>query len=206
MKKILFFGDSITDSGHQNEYKWNMGYGYVNLVVSHLEYEYPGEYECVNRGVSGNRVVDLLAREKRDAINLKPDIISILIGVNDIGHELGSGNGVSPERYYELYSMLVRDIKEALPECKIMMFGSFIFEDENVVEYPTFKVELRKVEAYAKQVAEENGALFVPLWDKFEEQFAGMPSSHWSIDGIHPTNAGHELIKREWLKAFETIR
>lgn len=206
MKRVLFFGDSITDTTHQLDYEYNLGWGYTTLVASYIKYEYPGEYEFLNRGISGNRVVDLLAREKCDVINLKPDIISILVGVNDIYHEINSINGESPERFYEIYKMLIGDIKNALPDVKIMIMGPFVFPGRAVDEFERFSFQLRQVEEYAKKVADECGVMFVPLWDKFIEKVKACPAEQWMIDGIHPTCAGHEIIKREWLKAFEAIR
>ena len=116
MKTILFQGDSITDAGRSREDDANLGLGYPTLVKGELGFEYPGRYTMLNRGISGNRVVDLYARIKADIINLKPDVMSILIGVNDVWHELGGHNGVDAEKYFKIYSMLIEEIKEALPE------------------------------------------------------------------------------------------
>ena len=99
MKIVLFQGDSITDAGRTKD-DTNMGRGYAALVTAALGYECPGEYEFINRGINGNRVTDLYARIKRDIINLRPDVMSILIGVNDVWHEydFGGGNGVDAEK------------------------------------------------------------------------------------------------------------
>ena len=94
MKRILFQGDSITDACRSRESDDWKGMGYPTFVSGKLGYEFPNEYEFLNRGVSGNRSIDLIARIKEDMINLKPDIMSILIGVNDVWHEFGSQNGV----------------------------------------------------------------------------------------------------------------
>ncbi|MBQ9920892.1 MAG: lysophospholipase, partial [Clostridia bacterium] len=85
--RILFQGDSITDAGRARDNDINLGTGYPMLVKATLGFEEPGKYEFFNRGISGNRVVDLYARIKNDIINLKPDVMSILIGVNDVWHE-----------------------------------------------------------------------------------------------------------------------
>ena len=119
MKTILFQGDSITDAGRSRENDENMGVGYPTMVAGELGYENPGEYRFLNRGISGNRSVDLYARIKSDIICLKPDVMSILIGVNDVWHELDSGNGVDGDKYFMIYSLLLKEIKEALPLTKI---------------------------------------------------------------------------------------
>ena len=107
MKRILFQGDSITDANRSRENEAWKGEGYPTLITAKLGFEHPNEYEFINRGISGNRVVDLLARVKSDMINLKPDYMSILIGVNDVWHELEYSNGVSAERYEQIYTCLL---------------------------------------------------------------------------------------------------
>ena len=105
MKKILFQGDSITDALRQ---RWETsvynGSGYATLVSAHLGYEYPNRFEFVNRGISGNRITDLISRIKCDFINLEPDYLSILIGINDVWHEISSKNGVSEEKFERYYN------------------------------------------------------------------------------------------------------
>ena len=106
MKTILFQGDSITDAGRARDNDSNVGIGYPVLVKGTLGFEHPGEYTFLNRGISGNRVVDVYARIKSDIINLKPDVMSILIGVNDVWHEFSRKNGVDAEKFEKVYSML----------------------------------------------------------------------------------------------------
>ena len=122
MKTILFQGDSITDCGRSKQGGIRMGEGYAMLVKTHLAFENPNEYEFYNRGISGNRIVDVYARIKSDIINLKPDYMSLLIGVNDVWHELGGkNNGVSAEKFEIIYDMMISEIMEALPNIKIMI-------------------------------------------------------------------------------------
>ena len=103
MKKILFQGDSITDCGRDRTNNELIGSGYACLVKANMMFEYPTEYRFFNRGINGNRSVDLYARIKSDIINLQPDYISFLIGVNDVWQEIGSCNGVSAEKYEKIY-------------------------------------------------------------------------------------------------------
>lgn len=99
MKTILFQGDSITDCGRSKEDNAQIGTGYALLVKSQLGFEKPNQYEFYNRGISGNRIVDVYARIKADIINLKPDYMSLLIGVNDVWHEIGANNGVDADKF-----------------------------------------------------------------------------------------------------------
>ena len=207
MKRILFQGDSITDAGRNREDDSNKGVGYPTVVAAKLGYEYPGEYEFLNRGISGNRVVDLLARIKVDMINLKPDYMSILIGINDVWHEVGCQNGISAEKYEELYNILIRDLLEALPDLKIMILEPFVLDAAATGEHwEYFHTETIKRAEAAKRIAEKYNLPFIPLQNRFDEACKLAPASYWLRDGVHPTSAGHELIAKAWIETFETIK
>ena len=207
MKKILFMGDSITDAGRTSVENENLGSGYSLLVTSQLAFEHPGEYEFVNRGINGNRIVDLIARVKKDMINLKPDVMSILIGVNDTWQEFDLQNGTETHKFEMYYNILIEQLKEALPELKIMILEPFVFKGtETEAYYEGFKKDVTEKAAAAKRVAEKNSLAFIPLQDKLDEAAKSAPEAYWLGDGVHPTPAGHELIKREWLKKFEEIK
>lgn len=212
MKTILFQGDSITDCGRKRDVFDNMGCGYPLLVKSQLGFENIEEYSFINRGISGNRVVDVYARIKSDIINLKPDYMSILIGVNDVWHEFGAKNGVDAEKFERIYCMLIEEIKEALPDIKIMLLEPFCLRasaTENTEEIPNkwenFNLEVKKRAEKTKAIAEKYNLKFIPLQNKFDEVAEKSNNTYWLADGVHPTPMGHELIKREWLKAYEQL-
>jgi len=212
MKLILFQGDSITDTGRDFNYDPDMGYGYATMTAGKILVDYPGQFRFLNRGISGNRIVDLYARIKRDIINLKPDYVSILIGVNDVWHEYNYQNGVSPEKYEKLYGMLIEELREALPKVKLMLLEPFILPGNKTVsteEHPDRWEFLHggvlAQAAAAKRVAEKYALPFIPLQEKFEHMDAIAPGE-WTGDGVHPTAAGHALIQEQWLKAFEELK
>lgn len=208
--KILFQGDSITDCGRDRARLDSMGEGYGKLIRAELGFENPNKYEFINKGISGNRVVDLYARIKADIINLAPDYMSILIGVNDVWHEFGGHNGVDAEKYEKIYCMLIEEIQEALPNVKIVIMEPFCLKGagtENTEEEPDkwdiFRSEVEKRAEKAKRIAEKYKLTFVTLQDKFDEACEMAEPTYWLADGVHPTPEGHELIKREWIKAFK---
>ena len=207
--RILFQGDSITDAGWNRDNDQFLGTGYPRLVEAALGFEEPGVHTFINRGISGNRIVDLYARIKRDIINLKPDVMSILIGINDVWHEFAeSPNGVDAEKFYKIYDMLIEEIKAALPDIKIMILEPFVLkaratEDETGEKWPIFYGETLLRAEKAKKIAEKHNLPFIPLQDKFDEAAKKAPADYWLFDGVHPTAKGHELIKIEWLKAFK---
>lgn len=204
--KILFQGDSITDAGRSREKEYKLGEGYPRLVEASLGLDCPGEYEFINRGVSGNRVVDLYARIKKDLINLAPDVLSILIGVNDVWHEIAHQNGVDADKYFKIYCMLIEEVREALPNVKIIILEPFVLKAGATEEHwEEFDASVRKNAEMARKVAEKYGLCFVPLQEGFDNLCKQAPEAYWLRDGVHPTAKGHEFIKREWLRAFATL-
>jgi lysophospholipase L1-like esterase len=205
--RILFQGDSITDADRSRNDSSRLGRGYPLLVEASLGLEAPSEHEFLNRGISGNRIVDVYARIKCDIINLKPDVMSILIGVNDVWHELGeSPNGVSADKFFKIYSMLIEEVKEALPDIKIMILEPFVLEACSTTEHwEFFSTEVAKRASMARKIAEKYSLPFIPLQQGFDELARKAPNSYWLGDGVHPTAKGHEFIKNQWLKAFKEL-
>ncbi len=206
MATILFQGDSITDCGRSRDNDGYLGNGYAQRIAGKLSYEQPGKYTFVNRGVGGNRIVDLYARIKKDIINVKPDVMSIHIGVNDVWHEVDFQNGVCAEKFEKIYDMLISEILEELPDIKIMIMGAYVTKNsatEPLWDY--FSSEVAKREAVAKRIAEKYNLPFIPLQCKFDEMISKKAEPYWTHEGVHPTDAGHELIAREWIKAFEAL-
>lgn len=207
MKKILFQGDSITDTWRDGKTDYHFGFGYATLVTSKIGNKYPGEYDFSNKGISGNRIVDLYARIKSDIINLKPDYMSILIGINDVWHEVVHKNGVENEKFKKIYCMLIEEIKEALPDIKIMILEPFVLKSTATEEnWDIFYKETKLRGEAAKSVAEKYNLTFVPLQDKFNSAMKKYNDAlYWTKDGVHPTNAGHQIIAEEWEKTFEKL-
>ena len=212
-KLILFQGDSITDCGRNREDITSTGVGYVHMVKGQLGSECPGEYEFINKGVSGNRIVDVYARIKMDIINLKPDYMSLLIGVNDVWYELGGRhNGVAAEKFEKIYDMLIEEILEALPDIKIFILEPFVLEGAATIateaepeRWDYFRTEVPLRAAAAKRIAEKYNLPFVALQNIFDDACKQAPASYWLRDGVHPTPMGHWIIKNEWLNAFREV-
>ena len=202
---VLFQGDSITDCGRNNcggaGYTNNgLGPGYPSLIASRLQCDYPAkDIAFINKGISGNRIVDLYARWRIDGLNLNPDIISILIGVNDTWHEFGNHNGVDVPRYARFYRELLEWSKSTLPNVKFVLLEPFVAP--GLVGKPEFVAEVAERAKVVKGLADEFGAIFLPLQGIFNDAFKRAPENHWTPDGVHPTPAGHQLITDAWLKA-----
>ena len=208
---ILFQGDSITDAGRSREKLTDLGKGYPSLVAASLGLDEPGAYSFTNRGVSGNRIVDVYARIRADIINLKPDVMSLLIGVNDVWHEFkpDNPNGVDNDKFFKIYCMLIEEIKAALSNIKIMILEPFFLPGSATTETEEktvgFATEVPKRAEMAKRVAEKYGLPFIPLQAGFDKLAELASPETWLADGVHPTPMGHEFIKREWIRTFKTI-
>ena len=210
-KLILFQGDSITDCDRSRQAHIRQGFGYATMVQGQLGYDCPGEYDFQNRGISGNRIIDVYARIKADIINLKPDYMSLLIGVNDVWHELGGNNGIAPEKFEKIYCMLIEEIKEALPEIKIMLLEPFVlpgtatYTEDDPTVWERFNTLVRANAAAVKRVAEKYSLPFVELQSGFDALCEKAPASYWLADGVHPTAMGHNFIKNQWLEGFKKL-
>ena len=209
-KIIVFQGDSITDAGCSKDYlnlqpNDGMGIGYPFLTMAALRLAEPEKnWQVYNRGVSGNRVVDLYARWKRDALNLKPDILSILIGVNDTWHEYPGQNGVEVPRYAQFYRMLLEWTKQVLPETKLVLLEPFVLPFGAV--QPNWIPEMDARRAVVKELAGEFKAVFIPVQSILNDALKRAPQEYWLKDGVHPTTAGHALISQAWIEATKAIR
>ena len=213
MKKILFFGDSITDAGRNRERTEDLhglGVGFVRVIADRLAAgENAKKYKIINRGIGGNRIVDLYARIKSDCWNLQPDVVSILIGVNDVWHEIDHSNGVSIDRFEKVYRMLIEDTQKALPNVKLILCEPFVLKGEatqDTEEMPNRYRRFLETLEYAQVVrnlAEEYGIPFVCLQEQFNRGAEINGAEYYLSDGVHPFIGGAALIAEEWLKTFE---
>ena len=201
---ILFQGDSITDAhrSRKTEGEANngtaMGRGYAAVIAGGLLVDHRNLHlQIYNRGTSGNKVPDLDRRWEKDAIDLKPAVLSILIGVNDIWHSLKGRYDGTPENYRDGLTALIMRTKAALPDVQLVICEPFVLKCGAVDKqwFPEF--DERK--AFAKEVTKRAGALWVPFQEVFDDAVAaGTDPGFWAQDGIHPTAAGHALMARRW--------
>ncbi|MBR4419304.1 MAG: SGNH/GDSL hydrolase family protein [Clostridia bacterium] len=212
--KILLFGDSITDMCRNRELNkpsdiWSYGNGYPFFIAGNLYKEDPNKYQVINRGIGGNRIVDLYARIKCDVWNIQPDVLSILIGINDIWHEIANSNGVELERFERVYKSLIEDTLKVLPNVKIILCEPFVllgYETCNTAENPNRFKQFLKVKNYAtvvKKLADKYNLYFLPLQEKFDKMAEKYGAEQFLYDGVHPMIAGAKLIADEWIDLFK---
>src|SRR6267143_3945136 len=202
---ILFQGDSITDCGRnradaQPNAAGALGTGYPLLVAAAALATHPDRgLRFYNRGVSGNTVPDLEQRWAADTLELRPDVLSILIGVNDFWHKLGGGYTGTVEDYERQYAALLVETRRALPHARLIVLEPFVLRCGAVDDrwFPEF--DQRR--AAAERVAQGAGATFVPLQSVFADLARRAAPQYWAADGVHPTPAGHAVIAEQWRRA-----
>jgi len=202
--RILFQGDSITDGGRSRNDDWNhvMGHGYAYLLASRLCFDYPEKnYHFFNRGISGNTVPDLLNRWEKDTLELKPDILSILVGVNDASAAVDNKPGFDADTYDKKYRSLLDLTRKNLPETRLVICEPFILPVGKIkTQWAKWQDEIQKQQQVAKELAKEYNCAFVPFQSHFDKALKRAPEDFWMWDGVHPMPAGHELMARVWLK------
>ncbi|WP_183580430.1 SGNH/GDSL hydrolase family protein [Mucilaginibacter sp. X5P1] len=205
---VLFQGDSITEWGRDksksaaNDFG-ALGSGYVLLTATVLLRDYAAKnLQIHNTGISGNKVYQLADRWDTDTVALKPNVLSIMVGVNDYWHTLSGNYKGTIETYRTDYKKLLDRTKQALPDAKLIIGEPFALKDVKAVDaswYPAFDTYRQA----AQDVADEFEAVFVPYQKVMDEAVKVAPAKYWSIDGVHPSPAGASLMAEAWLKAVK---
>ncbi len=203
--KIVFFGDSITDM-HREKTVDNMiysyGSGYPFIVASELFRINPLKHEIINRGIGGNRTVDLYARIKEDVWNLNPDLLSILIGTNDVWHESMRKAGIEIERFEKVYRLIIEETMANLPNCKIILMEPFFLKGRATNEILEDFSRIYDYAKVVKKLANEYNLPIVLLQDAFNDKANKYGPEPYLYDGVHPMVAGATLIADNWLEVF----
>ena len=203
---ILFQGDSITDGnrGRNEDPNHIHGHGYQYIIASEMYADNTEiDFDVFNRGVSGDRIAQLYGRWKEDCINLKPTVVSILIGINDCNGVYQCNNGSLPERYKKIYRYMLDEVLEQNPDVLLVIMEPFFGVSEDKAQNEYMKTHVREYSKAAKEIAEEYGAVFVPLQDVFDEYAKHTDIFNLIWDGVHPTTGGHQLIARRWKECVE---
>lgn len=210
---ILFTGDSITDGLRykKKSQEWDlnhqMGHSYPYIINGLLGSLFPErKFSFKNRGISGNRIVDVYARINTDLIDLEPDILSVLVGVNDGPLDINGFRPTNPDKYETIYRLFLQEVKESLPGCQIVLMEPFVCQAGKLSETAEYESWRACVTAYGQKVkslAEEFDTVFISLQEEFDKRCAMGNPEYWCWDGIHPTENGHGLIAIQWLKAMK---
>lgn len=201
---ILFQGDSVTDWNRYVEDPLSdpmqLGRGYVFMAASMLTARYPElNLKFYNRGISGNRSIDLVNRWEEDTIALKPDVLSILIGVNDTWRRYDQNNPTTAEQYESNYRNILERTKKALPDVRIVMIEPFLLHVSPEIE--SWREDLNPKIMVARKLAVEFADIYIPMDGYFAAASVQKSPSTWSTDGVHPAGPGMALLAQKWVEA-----
>jgi acyl-CoA thioesterase-1 len=194
--RILFTGDSITDCGRVRENAEHLGFGYAALTAAHLQARLAApSLKIFNRGISGNRVCDLLGRVEADLLALQPTVVSILIGINDTWRRYDSGNATDAATFERDYRALLAKITGQL-EARVILLEPFLLHVPP--DRFAWREDLNPKIDVTRKLALEFGAELLPLDGLFAQAATQAPPAYWAGDGVHPSAAGHALIAETW--------
>ena len=202
MKDLLFLGDSITDCNHYFDPE-NLGQGYVRMISDQINT--PDKvYQVLNKGNDGFTVPAVRRLWKRSCLNLQPDFITILIGINDLAvmRNTGITASVGLADFREQYQTLIDDIR-MMTDCPILLMEPFIFPYP--AEYSTWEPELHAMSEIIQDIASKNQVTFLPLWENLLLEAKKYGYSEITIDGIHLTKYGHQLIAEKWIEKVNIL-
>ena len=198
--RLLFQGDSITDmkwGRNQSDRNHYLGHSYVYLIAARLGVEMAeAQLNIYNRGISGHTVSDLRKRWQKDAIDIKPDLLSILIGTNDVG------SGVTENKFEDNYRHILDASRKANPELKIVLLDPFVLQSGKLAQQEAWtprRIATDKLRAVVARLAKDYNAVHVKTQDVFDSAAKAYSPEQWIWDGVHPLPQGHELIARNWI-------
>lgn len=201
---VLFQGDSITDCGRVREDITNLGAGYPDKIADVYKKLYAeNDITFVNKGVSGDRVKDILARYDEDVLAIKPDFISILIGINDVWRRYDNNDPTSVEDFEKSYETLLEKIVKDFPNIKIMIIEPFLLHGTEEKECwhedldPKIQVVRKLAMKYADYFLPGDGIMAREACEYGPEALAG--------DGVHPTDLGHSILAKEYMNLLGII-
>ena len=202
--KILFQGDSITDAGRDKRNYHELGNGYPKYAAELIASEHPEiDFEFINFGISGNRTCQLFDRLYEDGIAFSPDIISILIGINDVWHRHDFGKIETTDAQIRLnYRCILERIKRQT-NAKIVMLQPFLLDCHGIDH---LREDLKRLLPIVDDLAAEFADVYVPLNEYFTEALKTQPSPlYYSADGVHPNEEGARFIAEHYKNAINKL-
>ena len=202
--RILFQGDSITDAGRDKRNYHDMGNGYPKYASELIAKEFSdADIEFINFGISGNRTCQLFDRLYNDGIAFQPDIISILIGINDIWHRYGSAKIETTDTQIETNYRAILERLKAQTNAKIVMLQPYLLDCDKIDH---MRPDLERVLPIVRRLADEFADVYIPLHELFSEAIKSQPESlYYSGDGVHPNSNGAEFIGIHYAKAVAPL-
>jgi lysophospholipase L1-like esterase len=218
--RFLFIGDSITDGGwgrsggsmmpteqrNQKDLNHIYGHSYMMLCAARIQSDFPEQgLQFFNRGISGNTLQDLQGRWQADCLDLNPDVVTLLIGTNDVDQYLSGKAHLDMKKWENDYRQLLDQLRTANPDVKIILGTPFVAQVGRIGlkdNYQQRKALIAECAAVVRRIASDYNATLLD----FEKMFYGLTEQnafYWIWDGIHPTAAGHQKMADLWLSKIK---
>ncbi len=199
--KILFQGDSVTDAGRDRSNPHDMGEGYPRYASAMIQDSYPETgFEFVNLGISGNRTADLVSRLEHDFIDVQPDIVSVMIGINDVWHHYAFAYIETTDSEFEANLRLILTALRERTHARILLIQPVLLFGGS----DAMKQELKRKQEIFARLAAEFADAYLPMDDVLRETHPGNPADY-SADGVHPNADGAMLIGEAYLRAVAPL-
>ena len=202
--KLLFQGDSITDAGRDKRNYHDMGEGYPKFAAEYMTADHPDvDFEFINLGIGGNRTSQLFDRFYTDGLKFQPDVISILIGINDVWHRHGGDKVATTDAQVATNYRAILDRIKNETGAKIVMLAPFLLDDS--AKEP-WREEVDRVIAIVRELADEYADVYIPLDELFAEALKTQPEpKFYSADGVHPNDNGRDFIGKHYAEAVKSL-
>ena len=219
---MLFIGDSITDGDRSRtgDVNHELGDTYVRLIAARYGYDHPNDgVVFINRGINGHRITDLAPRWEEDCLRLKPDLLTVFVGVNDAASVVEltvppppRTDGRPPKSlvtldlFRDTYDSLLSLTRKELPKTQIILCAPFVLPVDKIgKDWELWNAEVGRFASVVVELAEKHGTAVIRLQPLFNEALAKAPTAFWMPDGVHPSAAGHQLIADEWIRTARGI-
>ncbi len=201
--RILFQGDSITDAKRDKRNYHHLGIGYPKFAAELISAAHPElDIEYINLGISGNRTGQLFDRLYQDAIAFQPDVISILIGINDLWHRYELHIGTTDAQIAANYRAILERLKKET-NAKIVMLAPFVLD---APDKDMLREDIKTLLPIVRELAKEFADVYIPLDEHFTEALKNQPEAlYYSADGVHPNDNGKMFIARHYAEAVSKL-
>jgi len=206
--RVLFQGDSITDGGRERNGRYpdhQLGHGYAYIIAARYGGYFPElKLSFFNRGVSGNKLSDMIGRWGPDTIAMKPDVLSILIGVNDVWHNVEGGRQINFAEIEAAYDKVLTETKVALPDLRIVLCEPFILPGQvNTKKWQEWDAATKQIQQIVARLGAKHKLPVVHFQKMFDAATKRAPAEYWLFDGVHPYYAGNQLMADEWIRTVK---
>lgn len=200
--KLLFQGDSITDAGRNYDNYHNLGQGYPKFAAKYIREKYADiDFEFINLGISGNQTLNLMQRLQNDFIDIQPDIVSIMIGINDVWHYSENKKWLPNDIFEGRYREILKETKKKT-NAQIMIMEPYLIPIEDKL---FFREDLAPKIEIIRKLSREYADVYLPTDGLLQSAFINDDPLSFAADGVHPTEKGAKYIGKLYVEYISKL-